>query len=176
MFSLRVSPSGPLSTSSRMASHSPSLFLSTFATSPIWTLALGSCNGFPAAAPNAPRFHPSTSETSSATVTRASSPSADNAAARVNPIPSPPISTRGEGWSAIRSHASVASASSEPCIRLFINSPVVPAILMENSSLRCSSRSWVPLPGMVAVPISVKRAIWGSGCGSGRQFNLLAWE
>ena len=61
------------------------------ATSPTYTLLRGSASGWPAGAPISVRFHSTTSGTSSATTTSAAGPTVFRAAAKVNPMPRPPI-------------------------------------------------------------------------------------
>src|SRR3546814_3315479 len=68
-----------------------------------------------------PCAHETTAGTSSATVIDASLPRDANAARSVKPMPSPPISICGCGRDRIFPQDSVASASSEPLRRLFIN-------------------------------------------------------
>jgi hypothetical protein len=112
-----------------------------------------SLSGCPANGLKGPRFHSTTAGTNSATVTRASPGSMSNAARKVNPIPSPPTSTRGR--SAVRKwrHPTIASASSEPCMRLDIN--VLPFNSTTYSSSRFVSRMSFP-SGVHVLPINAQ--------------------
>src|SRR5690606_1699366 len=71
---------------------------------------------------------------------------------RVKPIPSPPISTRAWARPAIFLQGMAASASSEPCMRVFINCPPLPpSNLMTKSSPYSNRQSAPPSFGMGVV-------------------------
>ena len=94
-----------------------------------------------------PRFQSTTAGISSATVTTAQAGSIRSAAARVKPYP---CRLPAPGAAAVfnRAQPSSASASSEPCTRLFINSPRMPDGRMENSLSRRAGVSVPPLLGI----------------------------
>jgi hypothetical protein len=148
---LRVSPSGPLSTSSRIASNVFGCARMVSNTSVSTILTRRSLRLSPKISAIGPLAQATTAGTSSATSTRAPGPSTASAARSVKPMPRPPISTCGFLIPSIFLAASVASAASEPLRRLFINS-LVPS-LMENSAPRRISRNSPSLPGMRAVSI-----------------------
>ena len=151
--------SGPLSTSSRIASNLSALCFNSSATSPRCTRVRPSSIGRPAHRPRRPRFHSTTAGTSSATITSADTRTVLSTAAKVKPIPRPPTSIRAFSIPLRRVQANSANASSEWCLRLFIRSPGRPETRMANSSLHCDRVSSVSLPGTVVLAIVIQRSM-----------------
>ena len=114
--------------------------LSVTATSFTSTWTRVSSSGWPVSGPSTPWFHSTTAGTSSATTTEASGGSRSSVARSVKLIPRPP--TRTDGCSIVRAlrQASVARASSEPCMRLDMRL-FPPARMMYSRSRRVSFRS-----------------------------------
>ena len=83
---------------------------------------------------------------------RNSPKAAPKAARKVKPMPNPPIKIFGRLTDSIRLQVSVASASSDPLSRLFINS-LSPSIIENSSPLRFR-RSSTSVPGTTAESIS----------------------
>ena len=92
---LRIKASGPLSTSSRIASNADWWDRTNSTTSASRMSARGSVRQSPKMAAIGPRAQAITAGTSSATTMRASLPSTASAARSVNPMPNPPISKCG---------------------------------------------------------------------------------
>ena len=84
-----------------------------------------------------------------------SRPAGADPARSVNPMPSPPTSTRGRSADCTRRQATVASASSEPCVRLDIR--VSPFTRMTYLSSRTVKR--MSLPSGVSVCPSSSHAL-----------------
>src|SRR5664279_2494641 len=148
----RVIPSGPLSTSSRIASYSDRAARIRSPTSVSLMRTRGSVRLSPNSSAIGPRAQVTTAGTSSATMMWACFPSTVRAARKVKPIPNPPIRILGRLTGRLRvrifSQAMVASACSVALRRLFINSSRPSRI--ENSAPRCIRRSSPP-PGTCAV-------------------------
>src|SRR5450631_4349164 len=148
----RVIHSGPLSTSSRIASYSERAARIRTPTSVSWMRTRGSVRLSPDNFASGPRAQATTAGTSSATMMLACFPSTVRAARKVKPIPNPPIRIFGRLFGRLRvrifSQAMVASACSVALRRLFINSSRPSRI--ENSAPRCIRRSSPP-PGTCAV-------------------------
>ena len=147
-FAFRIRASGPLSTSSRIASNAEAWDRMTSTASASRMLARGSLRLPPKSGAMGPRAHAITAGTSSATTMRASGPSTASAARKVKPMPNPPIKISGRLLDSILLHVSVASASSDPLSRLFINS-LSPSIIENSSPLRIR-RSSTSAPGTTA--------------------------
>ena len=77
---------------------------------------------------------------------------------KINPMPNPPISSRGLALCTSLAQVCSASASSEPWTRLFISSPP-PLILIENSAFRWYRHSSPPLPGTGALSSRIQGVI-----------------
>ncbi|MCY1178986.1 hypothetical protein D9M73_193620 [compost metagenome] len=76
----------------------------------------------------------------------------------MKPMPRPPISTRGLGRAATFLQGISARASSEPCMRVFINWPPWPPWILMTKSSPCSNRHRAPpLSGIGAVSSRTKR-------------------